>query len=60
MPYWTCENCSARLYSASETLRWDECPVCEGTITRLPEPARVASLPEREDGHPDGRSSGAD
>jgi hypothetical protein len=35
VPYWTCDTCNARLYSASEALRWKECPVCEGSLMLL-------------------------
>jgi len=35
VPYWTCDACKARLYSASEALKWQKCPVCEGNIVLL-------------------------
>jgi hypothetical protein len=40
MPYWNCERCGARLYSASRTLRRQTCPTCQGRLTpeRDPEP----------------------
>jgi predicted nucleic acid-binding Zn-ribbon protein len=34
MPHWTCDRCGARLYSASESLRWQGCPVCNGNLAR--------------------------
>jgi len=35
VPYWNCDNCGVRLYSASDALRWKECPVCEGRLVRM-------------------------
>jgi DNA-directed RNA polymerase subunit RPC12/RpoP len=32
MPYWNCERCGARLYSASRTLRRQTCPTCQGRL----------------------------
>jgi hypothetical protein len=32
MPYWICEHCGTRLYSASESLQWEDCPVCAGRL----------------------------
>jgi predicted nucleic acid-binding Zn-ribbon protein len=34
MPHWTCDRCGARLYSASESLKWRGCPVCTGNLAR--------------------------
>jgi hypothetical protein len=33
MPYWNCERCGARLYSASKTLKRNNCPVCQGRLS---------------------------
>jgi hypothetical protein len=58
-PHWTCENCGARLYSASESLRWSDCPVCASALSKeaQEEPrtgsAHPAAIPE-----PVPRSSG--
>jgi hypothetical protein len=56
MPHWNCERCGARLYSASKTLRRNECPVCQGRLAPLEDaPARfgrpgdAAQLRERLD-----------
>ena len=38
-PHWTCESCGARLYSASESLRWGDCPVCSGALVKRREGA---------------------
>jgi hypothetical protein len=35
MPYWNCERCGARLYSASKTLKRQSCPQCDGQLTPL-------------------------
>jgi hypothetical protein len=32
MPYWNCERCGARLYSAARTLKRQTCPVCQGRL----------------------------
>jgi len=32
MPHWNCDRCGARLYSASESLKWRDCPVCAGKL----------------------------
>ena len=32
MPHWNCERCGARLYSASKSLRRNNCPVCQGRL----------------------------
>jgi hypothetical protein len=40
MAHWTCGTCGVRLYSASETLRWGDCPVCAGKLEPDPEPDR--------------------
>jgi hypothetical protein len=32
MPYWICDSCGTRVYSASKRLEWRECPVCPGTF----------------------------
>ena len=45
VPYWSCEICQARLYSASDALRWKDCPVCEGNLVMLHD-------------HPTGKSGG--
>jgi hypothetical protein len=45
VPYWTCEICKARLYSASDALRWRNCPVCDGNLVLLGD-------------HPSGKSPG--
>jgi DNA-directed RNA polymerase subunit RPC12/RpoP len=39
MPYWNCERCGARLYSASRTLRRQTCPTCQGRLVPEGEPA---------------------
>jgi hypothetical protein len=33
MPHWNCERCGARLYSASKTLKRNNCPVCQGRLS---------------------------
>ena len=33
MPHWNCERCGARLYSASKSLRRNNCPVCQGRLS---------------------------
>ena len=33
MPHWNCERCGARLYSASKSLRRNNCPVCQGHLS---------------------------
>jgi hypothetical protein len=33
MPHWNCARCGARLYSASKTLKRNNCPVCEGRLS---------------------------
>ena len=33
MPHWNCERCGARLYSASRSLRRNNCPVCQGRLS---------------------------
>jgi hypothetical protein len=49
MPYWTCDRCGARLYSASEILKWQDCPGCTGNLARRPEdPRRFDGPHERE------------
>jgi predicted nucleic acid-binding Zn-ribbon protein len=49
MPHWTCDRCGARLYSASESLKWQDCPVCTGNLARRPEDPRRFDRPhERE------------
>jgi hypothetical protein len=55
MPYWDCDSCGARLYSASESVRWQGCPVCEGThLTDVdPVPAAPLELPDGESSTPD-------
>jgi hypothetical protein len=32
MPHWNCERCGARLYSASKSLKRNNCPVCQGRL----------------------------
>jgi hypothetical protein len=32
VPFWNCERCGARLYSAASTLRRQDCPVCHGAL----------------------------
>jgi predicted nucleic acid-binding Zn-ribbon protein len=43
MPHWTCDRCGARLYSASESLKWRGCPVCSGNLAREPRGRRPES-----------------
>jgi predicted nucleic acid-binding Zn-ribbon protein len=33
MPHWNCARCGARLYSASKTLKRNNCPVCQGRLS---------------------------
>jgi hypothetical protein len=33
MPHWNCERCGARLYSASKSLKRNNCPVCQGRLS---------------------------
>jgi hypothetical protein len=43
MPHWICERCATRLYSASESLRWEDCPVCGGRLEpEVDEPQEVS------------------
>ena len=39
MPHWVCNHCGTRLYSASESLKWRDCPVCAGKLEPEPEDA---------------------
>jgi hypothetical protein len=32
MPHWNCEQCGARLYSASSSLKRNSCPVCQSRL----------------------------
>ena len=47
MPYWNCERCGARLYSASRTLRRQTCPTCQGRLTPEPEAAPLGRFEKR-------------
>ena len=47
MPYWNCQRCSARLYSASRTLRQQACPVCHGELTPEDDPAPLGRFEQR-------------
>jgi hypothetical protein len=42
MPYWNCERCRARLYSASKTLKRQACPVCQGRLSPEAEPGPLS------------------
>ena len=33
MPHWNCSRCGARLYSASKSLKRNNCPVCQGRLS---------------------------
>ena len=33
MPHWNCGRCGARLYSASKSLKGNNCPVCQGRLS---------------------------
>ena len=33
MPHWNCARCGASLYSASKTLKRNNCPVCQGRLS---------------------------
>ena len=60
MPYWTCDTCNARLYSASEALRWKKCPVCEGNLVLLDsEPLKLGAA-RTESGEAQDPEPGAD
>jgi hypothetical protein len=42
MPQWICDSCGTRLYSASESLKWGDCPVCTGKLAaERDEPPRL-------------------
>ena len=46
MPHWICDSCGTRLYSASESLKWRDCPVCTGKLESEPDDAaRFARKP---------------
>ncbi len=50
MPHWTCDQCGTRLYSASESLKWQDCPVCAGRLSPEGEdPSRLGR--ERDEEH---------
>jgi DNA-directed RNA polymerase subunit RPC12/RpoP len=42
MPYWNCERCGARLYSASKTLKRQACSVCQGRLILEGEPGPLS------------------
>jgi hypothetical protein len=59
LPFWICEWCGARLYSAASTLRRPDCPVCKGPLVPAedavsPDPAEPAAPGDPED--PDSES----
>jgi hypothetical protein len=47
MPYWNCERCGARLYSASRTLRRETCPTCQGRLARESDAAPLGRFEKR-------------
>jgi hypothetical protein len=47
MPYWNCERCGARLYSASRTLRRQTCPTCQGRLAPEGDPAPLGRFEQR-------------
>ena len=47
MPYWNCQRCAARLYSASRTLKEQSCPVCHGRLTPEDDPSPLGRFEHR-------------
>ena len=47
MPYWNCERCGARLYSASRTFRRQTCPTCQGRLAAERDPAPLGRFEKR-------------
>ena len=47
MPYWNCERCGARLYSASRILRRQTCPTCQGRLAPEADPAPLGRFEKR-------------
>ena len=50
MPFWNCERCGARLYSAASKLRRQDCPICHGTLV----PEEPAATGQDQKGPPGG------
>jgi hypothetical protein len=53
MPYWTCEQCGARLYSASRTLSGHACPVCQATLDVEGDPQPPGRFEQADPASPD-------
>jgi hypothetical protein len=53
MPYWNCERCGARLYSASRTLRRQTCPTCQGRLSPEGDPSPLGRFEQRSPGSVD-------
>ena len=53
MPYWNCERCGARLYSASRTLRRQTCPTCQGRLAPDGDPSPLGRFEQRGPGSVD-------